>query len=95
MATSKRKNDEWSPQSPDQERAPEAPAERAREGQDGQSPNDVDDHSADFDRDLVARRAYDRYLARGGGDGQDVDDWLTAERETLAGKDEPERDTES
>lgn len=29
----------------------------------------------------VARRAYDRYLARGREDGHDVDDWLQAERE--------------
>jgi hypothetical protein len=29
----------------------------------------------------IARRAYDLYLARGGEHGQDVDDWLRAERE--------------
>jgi hypothetical protein len=29
----------------------------------------------------VARRAYDRYLARGCEHGHDVDDWLQAERE--------------
>jgi hypothetical protein len=26
-------------------------------------------------------RAYSRYLERGGGDGQDLDDWVEAERE--------------
>ena len=29
----------------------------------------------------VALRAYELYLQRGGGDGQDMDDWLAAERE--------------
>jgi hypothetical protein len=34
----------------------------------------------------IRRRAYELYLARGGRDGSDVDDWLTAEREIrLAG----------
>jgi hypothetical protein len=31
--------------------------------------------------DRVAQRAYELYLARGGGDGGDMDDWLSAERE--------------
>jgi hypothetical protein len=31
--------------------------------------------------DRVAQRAYELYLARGARDGQDFDDWLTAERE--------------
>ena len=29
----------------------------------------------------IRSRAYRRYLERGGGDGQDFDDWLEAERE--------------
>jgi hypothetical protein len=29
----------------------------------------------------IRARAYRRYLERGGGDGQDFDDWLAAERE--------------
>jgi hypothetical protein len=29
----------------------------------------------------IARRAYELYLARGGGHGDDVTDWLLAERE--------------
>ena len=29
----------------------------------------------------IARRAYDRYLARGGEPGHALDDWLDAERE--------------
>jgi hypothetical protein len=31
--------------------------------------------------DDIRRRAYQRYLERGGGHGQDFDDWLEAERE--------------
>lgn len=33
------------------------------------------------DRETIARRAYELYLARGGRDGRDVEDWLHAERE--------------
>lgn len=33
------------------------------------------------DRDRIAARAYELYLARGGVDGMDMEDWLTAERE--------------
>jgi hypothetical protein len=29
----------------------------------------------------IARRAYELYLQRGGGQGYDLDDWLQAERE--------------
>jgi len=36
--------------------------------------------------DRVAQRAYELYLARGGGDGRDFDDWLTAEREVTNGQ---------
>jgi len=43
-------------------------------------PTDADVHDADS-RDRIAMRAYELYLARGGFDGQDFDDWLTAERE--------------
>ena len=31
--------------------------------------------------DDIARRAYDLYCSRGGADGQDVADWLEAERQ--------------
>ena len=38
--------------------------------------------SADgYDRDRVATRAYELYMERGGGDGSDMEDWFTAERE--------------
>jgi len=33
------------------------------------------------DRDAVARRAFELFLARGGVHGHDVEDWLAAERE--------------
>jgi hypothetical protein len=32
-------------------------------------------------QDRIAARAYELYLARGGEDGRDWDDWLAAERE--------------
>jgi hypothetical protein len=35
----------------------------------------------DPDRERVALRAYELYLARGAADGQAEDDWYTAERE--------------
>ena len=34
--------------------------------------------------DLIALRAYYIYLNRGAGDGHDVEDWLTAERQLMA-----------
>ena len=36
-----------------------------------------------YDRDRVAQRAYELYLARGGSHGSDWDDWLAAERELI------------
>ena len=36
-------------------------------------------------RDGIARRAYEIYVQRGGQNGQDVEDWLRAEKE-LSGK---------
>jgi hypothetical protein len=45
-----------------------------------------------YDRDRIALRAYELYLARGGTDGADFDDWLAAERELAASNGEPARD---
>jgi hypothetical protein len=46
------------------------------------APQNIGDTTAgDVDRERVAQRAYELYLARGGSDGQDMDDWLAAERE--------------
>ncbi len=47
----------------------------------GAPQNGGDTTSATIDRDRCAQRAYELYLARGGQDGRDLEDWLTAERE--------------
>ena len=36
---------------------------------------------ARLDPQRISMRAYEMYLARGGADGKDWDDWLAAERE--------------
>ena len=48
-----------------------------------------DTAAANPDRDRVAMRAYELYLARGGGDGRAMDDWLLAERELLTNSASP------
>lgn len=40
-----------------------------------------DTTTANIDRERVAHRAYELYLARGGADGRAMEDWLAAERE--------------
>jgi hypothetical protein len=40
-----------------------------------------DSTAAETNRERVAQRAYELYLQRGRGEGQDMDDWLSAERE--------------
>lgn len=35
-------------------------------------------------QDRIARRAYDLFVARGGQHGYHIEDWLKAEKETLA-----------
>jgi hypothetical protein len=46
------------------------------------APQSVGDTSAAArDRERIAMRAYELYLARGGGEGSALDDWLAAERE--------------
>jgi len=40
--------------------------------------------AADVARDEVARRAYEKYAARGFAHGQDANDWLQAETELRA-----------
>ena len=50
----------------------------------GREPTNVPpDNDADLNpsEEDIRQRAYQRYLERGGGDGQDFDDWLEAERE--------------
>lgn len=40
-----------------------------------------DTTTANPDRERIAARAYELYLARGGTDGMAMEDWLLAERE--------------
>ena len=62
----------------------------ATEEQDVVAPDDTnaaapqsngDTTAAAVDRQRIAMRAYELYLARGGADGAALDDWLSAERE--------------
>jgi len=43
----------------------------------------AEDHRV-ITKDDVARRAYELFLARGGAEGHDVEDWLEAERQLEA-----------
>jgi Protein of unknown function (DUF2934) len=43
----------------------------------------------DADRDRVAQRAYELYMARGGEHGQDMEDWLAAELEVSGRESRP------
>lgn len=45
------------------------------------APQFVGDTTANPERERLASRAYELFQARGGGDGMDLEDWLTAERE--------------
>lgn len=38
----------------------------------------------EISREAIAKRAYDKFLTRGGQDGADTKDWLEAERELKA-----------
>ena len=58
----------------------------------GASHSSSDAATATIDRDRLAQRAYELYLARGAADGQDMEDWLIAERELLNGGDPDEHD---
>lgn len=42
-------------------------------------------------RERIAMRAYEIYVARGGGDGRDKDDWFAAERELYGGSREDDK----
>jgi hypothetical protein len=61
------------------------PIEHAFEPAAPQSTGDTT--AAAFDRERIAQRAYEIYLARGRADGQDLEDWLTAEREVAPAED--------
>jgi hypothetical protein len=51
--------------------------------------NAGDTTAGNIDRERVAQRAYELYLARGGADGMAMEDWLAAERELTQGADFP------
>jgi len=48
------------------------------------------EHTGRYSTERVALRAYELFLARGGSDGQDFDDWLAAERELASGPSQSE-----
>ena len=54
---------------------------KPRRKDNGAPQNSGDTTAATIDRDHLAQRAYELYLARGGEDGRDLEDWLIAERE--------------
>lgn len=59
-------------------------AKPRRKSNGGVAPQNVGDTTAaNVDRERVEQRAYELYLARGGGDGRAMDDWLAAERELI------------
>jgi hypothetical protein len=49
-----------------------------------------DTTAASPERDRIAMRAYELYLARGGGEGAAMDDWLRAEQELTGNRTESE-----
>ena len=52
------------------------------------APQSVGDTTAAApDRDRIAMRAYELYLARGGGEGMELEDWLRAEQELNSRRD--------
>ena len=56
-----------------------APRDAGSPTNDGEAAQDDRDGGADEEE--VRRRAYERYLARGDGPGNEENDWLEAERE--------------
>ena len=61
-------------------------AKPSRKNNDNGAPQNAGDTTAAMiDRDRLAQRAYELYLGRGGQDGRDLDDWLTAEQELRGG----------
>jgi hypothetical protein len=56
-------------------------------GQESPRPFSPETPVAENGRDRVAERAYELYQQRGGTDGGDMEDWLTAEREVGSNRD--------
>jgi hypothetical protein len=61
------------------------------EGDEGAPPTAGEPTASNRGRDRIAIRAYELYLARGAADGQDMEDWLAAERE-LSNRSHPDDD---
>jgi hypothetical protein len=59
-------------------------AKRKAEGLSPSTPHEVTAIHVEPER--VARRAYELYLSRGGGDGRDFEDWIVAEQELIRGR---------
>ena len=85
MAKSRRK-DNGAPQTAGDTGAPQI------EGDTGAPQTAGDTTAANGNRDRVAQRAYELYLARGGGDGLAEEDWLVAENE-IRGRADADRES--
>jgi hypothetical protein len=62
------------------ERSPDE-AQRVRSGSSDEPQRARPRSGGEADPDAIARRAYDRFTARGGEHGRDQEDWFDAERE--------------
>jgi len=56
-------------------------AKRRKRSDTASSPNEPPPPAVNGNRDRIAARAYELYIARGGTHGADWEDWLAAERE--------------
>jgi hypothetical protein len=52
---------------------------------------DADPRTPDDYRQRIEQRAYELYLSRGGAHGSDWEDWLAAERELIANREDEQR----
>jgi hypothetical protein len=50
-------------------------------------------HPLAVTKDVIAQRAYELYVARGGEDGHHLEDWLQAERELQAASEISKQET--
>lgn len=62
------------------------PRPKKRRPRAGAAPASATAPPAEPSADDIRRRAYERYLERGGGHGRHFDDWLEAERELRSKK---------
>lgn len=90
MAKARRKGTDITGRDESTNLAPETPQDTPQT-----APQSVGDTSvASPDRERIAMRAYELYLARGASDGAALDDWLTAEREVSSTGPDRNRDSE-